>query len=49
MSSRTPLTGPSVWHGRDIRNSTRWIRTLTPDGVDELDAALKGLRGMEWS
>ena len=44
-----PLTGPSVWQGQDIKNSSRWIRDLTPDGVDELDAALKGLRGMEWS
>lgn len=48
MSNRTPLTGPSVWHGKDIKNSSRWIRELTPDGIDELDAALKGLRGMPW-
>ncbi len=48
MSNRTPLTGPSVWHGKDIKNSSRWIRELTPDGVDELDAALKGLGGMPW-
>lgn len=49
MSRRTPLTGPSVWLGQDIKNSSRWIRDLTPDAIDELDAALKGLRGMEWS
>src|SRR5262245_26915874 len=48
MSSRTPLTGPSVWHGKDIKDSQRWIRDLTPDAIDELDAALKGLRGMPW-
>ena len=39
--TRTPLTGPSVWEGKDISNSTRWIRALTPDQVDELEAALK--------
>jgi len=48
-SHRAPLTGPSVWHGKDIKDSKRWIRELTPDAVEELDAALKGLRGMEWS
>ncbi len=49
MSSRTPLTGPSVWLGKDIKDSKRWIRDITPDQLDELDAAVKGLRGMKWS
>jgi len=49
MSSRTPLTGPSVWLGQEIKASSRWIRDLPPDAIDELDAALKGLRGMPWS
>ena len=49
MSSRTPLTGPVVWRGDEIKNSSRWIRTLTPDQVDELDAALKSVRSMKWS
>ena len=31
MSNRTPLTGPSVWRGKDIKNSTRWIRDF-PNG-----------------
>src|SRR5256714_8856489 len=47
--TRTPLTGPSVWQGKDIKNSTRWIRALTADQVDELEAALKAVKGMEWS
>ena len=34
--TRTPLTGPSVWEGKDIKNSTRWIRELSPDQVEEL-------------
>ena len=47
--ARTPLTGPSVWLGKDIRNSTRWIRDLSPDAVDELDAALKAVRDLDWA
>src|SRR5947207_3145570 len=47
--TRTPLTGPSVWQGKDIKNSTRWIRQLTPGQVDELEAALEAVKGMEWS
>lgn len=47
--TRTPLTGPSVWQGKDIKDSTRWVRHLTPDAVEELEAALKAVKGMEWS
>lgn len=47
--ARTPLTGPSVWQGKDIRNSNRWVRELTPDAIAELEAALEAVRGMNWS
>ena len=47
--TRTPLTGPVVWQGKDIKDSTRWVRQLSPDDVDELEAALKAVKGMEWS
>jgi hypothetical protein len=47
--TRTPLTGPSVWTGEDIKNSKRWIRDLTPAAVGELDAALKAVKGKAWS
>src|SRR5436190_21149028 len=46
--TRTPLTGPSVWQGKDIKKSTRWIRELSHDQVDELEAALKAVKGMPW-
>ena len=46
--TRTPLTGPSVWEGKDIKNSTRWIRELPPDQVDELEAALKAAQALPW-
>ncbi len=49
MTNRTPLTGPSVWQGKDMKNSKRWVRTLTPEHVDELDAALKAVRSLQWS
>jgi Taurine catabolism dioxygenase TauD, TfdA family len=49
MTNRTPLTGPSVWQGKDIARSSRWVRTLTQEHVAELDAALKAVRGRDWS
>ena len=49
MTNRTPLTGPAVWLGKDMKDSKRWIRTLKPEHVEELDAALKAVRGLKWS
>ena len=48
--TRTPLTGPSVWQGKDIKNSTRWVRDLPQAAVAELDAALKAVKkeGLDW-
>jgi hypothetical protein len=48
MTTRTPLAGPSVWLGEDIKDSRRWIRDLPPEALDELDAAVKSVRGMPW-
>ena len=48
MTTRTPLAGPSVWLGQDIKDSRRWIRDLPPEALDELDAAVKSVRGMPW-
>jgi hypothetical protein len=47
--ARTPLTGPVVWQGKDIKDSTRWVRKLSPEAVDELEAALKAVKRMKWS
>jgi hypothetical protein len=49
--TRTPLTGPVIWQGNDIKNSTRWIRDLSPAAVAELDAGLKAVKakGLDWS
>jgi hypothetical protein len=48
MTKRTPLTGPSVWEGNDIKNSTRWIRQLTPAHAAELETALAAVKAMPW-
>lgn len=51
MSNRTPLAGPSVWTGDEIKNSTRWIRDFPASGAAALDAALAAVNraGLEWS
>lgn len=46
--TRAPLTGPSVWEGKDIKDSRRWIRELAPEQVDELEAALKAVQALPW-
>src|SRR5262245_63503558 len=51
MTARTPLSGPAVWRGEEIKNSTRWIRDLPASAVAELDAALAAVKqkGLRWS
>ncbi len=51
MSNRTPLTGPAVWRGDDIKNSNAWIRDFPKSATGELDAALAAVKnkGLEWS
>src|SRR5882757_2765877 len=50
MTTHTPLNGPSVWLGRDIKNSRRWIRDLPAVAHQELDAALHAVKakGLDW-
>jgi hypothetical protein len=51
MTNRTPLTGPAVWTGADIKNSTRWIRDFPAAGTLAIDNALAAVNkaGLEWS
>src|SRR5262245_57040116 len=51
MTNRTPLTGPAVWTGEEIKKSRRWIRDFPAAGVAELDGALAAVNkaGLEWS
>jgi len=45
-----PITGPMVWHGRDLARSSDWIRPLSAGAVAEIDAALRAVqeRGIPW-
>jgi len=51
MTNRTPLTGPAVWTGDEIKNSKRWIRDFPASSVAALDNALAAVNkaGLEWS
>src|SRR5215471_4248091 len=51
MTARTPLSGPAVWRGEEIKNSTRWIRDLPSSAVAELDTALAAVKRKDlvWS
>ena len=40
MTQRTPLSGPSVWTGADIKDSKRWIREFPTSGIAALEDAL---------
>jgi hypothetical protein len=48
MTTRTPITGPCAWQGKDIKDSTRWIRELTPAHAAELEAALAAVKDKPW-
>ena len=47
---KTPITGPAAWSGPDIADDPSWIRVLTPDEIQGLDAALAALekRGLRF-
>jgi hypothetical protein len=44
MSTRTKLTGPSVWLGPEMARSSRWLREFSAAHVREIDAALAHVR-----
>jgi hypothetical protein len=39
-NSIRPITGANVWHGKDMAQSPRWQRRLSPAQLAEIDAAL---------
>ena len=45
-----PITGPTVWRGADLANSTDWIRPFSVAALAEIDAALRAVqsRGLAW-
>jgi hypothetical protein len=50
MAEPQPIVGGCVWHGRDMAKSRRWVRTLAPEALAEIDAALRAVRrrGPAW-
>jgi Taurine catabolism dioxygenase TauD, TfdA family len=51
MTEHMPLTGDNVWLGRDMANSSRWVREFSPEALATIDEALRHVqrRGIEWS
>jgi hypothetical protein len=50
MSITQPITTAAAWQGRELAQTTDWIRPLAPAAIDELDAALRAVerRGLRW-
>jgi hypothetical protein len=50
MAARKPIAGPCAWRGDELVRSTRWVRTLAPEHLEEIDAALRAARaaGVPW-
>jgi Taurine catabolism dioxygenase TauD, TfdA family len=50
MTTPNILGGPAAWRGSDLLAQRDWIRPLSQAAIDELDAAVTGLRGrdMPW-
>ena len=48
MTNRTPITDPCAWQGKDIKDSKRWIRQLSPAHVAELESALNAVKDTPW-
>jgi Taurine catabolism dioxygenase TauD, TfdA family len=49
MRDIRPITGANVWHGKDMVNSMRWQRHLTPAQLAEIDTALTAARARRLS
>ncbi len=48
MTAPQPITGPCAWIGKDMANSPRWVRALDGAAIGKIDAALEGVRGLDW-
>jgi hypothetical protein len=45
-----PISGPCVWHGREMANSPRWRRRIGDAQLAEIDLAVRQARarGLGW-
>ena len=50
MTSRKSVLGACAWHGAEMANSRRWIRTLEAADIAEIEAALRSAQaqGVPW-
>jgi Taurine catabolism dioxygenase TauD, TfdA family len=48
--TRAPLTGPSVWHGKDLAAASDWSKPFPQAALPELERALRAslARGLPW-
>lgn len=45
-----PIVAPFAWSGAELQDTNHWIRPFSPTELEELDAALVGvkIRGLDW-
>ena len=50
VSKHRPIVAPFAWSGAELKKSTGWMRSFSPAELEELDAALTGVkrRGLDW-
>lgn len=50
MIALKPVPGACAWRGEEMAGSTRWVRTLDREALDEIDAALRAVqsRRLPW-
>src|SRR5687767_14975351 len=50
VARNRPIEAPYAWKGADLQHRTDWIRPFTPSELQEIDAAVQGVkrRGLEW-
>lgn len=48
MTRPAPIADASVWTGREMAKSTRWVRDFPTAALGELDAAVAAVRGLDW-
>jgi hypothetical protein len=50
VAKHKPIDAPFAWKGADLQRRADWIRPFRPAELEELDAALQGVkrRGLDW-
>ena len=48
MIQLEPITGNCVWKGPEMARSERWVKAMPQRLLEEIDAAVKASRGVDW-